>query len=85
MIFILLSQVTGMVYGMFFDILNIFQNELNFTTKLYKRFDGKWGSYNEETKKWNGMIRSIVDGQVFNEVSILFQTMNVKVNPYFAG
>ncbi len=48
--------------GMMRDVLSIFGQELNFTTSIFKRFDGQWGSYNSETKAWSGMINSTLMG-----------------------
>ena len=36
-------DVTGNVEGMYFDMFQILQEQLNFTSSLYKRKDGKWG------------------------------------------
>jgi hypothetical protein len=48
--------------GMFIDLLKVFEQKFNFTTKLYKRIDGNWGSLDQETGYWNGMISNILDG-----------------------
>ena len=36
-------DVTGNVEGMYYDLFRILQEQLNFTSSLYKRKDGKWG------------------------------------------
>jgi hypothetical protein len=36
-------DVTDLVQGPIVDIWMIFQNNLNFTTRIYSRMDGKWG------------------------------------------
>jgi hypothetical protein len=48
--------------GMLIDLLKVFEQKFNFTTKLYKRMDGNWGSLDQETGTWNGMISNILDG-----------------------
>ncbi len=57
-------QVTRFVDGMFNSLLLTYQIELNFTTNIYKRFDGQWGSYNEKTGNWSGIIHSLLMGEV---------------------
>ena len=46
-------EVTNQVYGLYFDILQSLQKELNFTTKLYKRKDKVLGF---PTKSKNGSL-----------------------------
>ena len=36
-------DVTETVEGMYYDMFLILQEQLNFTTSIYKRKDGKWG------------------------------------------
>ena len=40
-----------MISGEYQDILNIFSEMLNFQMRQFKRMDGGWGSFNEETKE----------------------------------
>ncbi len=54
--------MTKFVSGSFVDILHEFEQRLNFTTVLYRRFDGVWGSIDPETNKWRGMISNILMG-----------------------
>ncbi len=44
------------------DIVKTFEKDLNFTTDYYKRFDGNWGSFDEETKIWSGMVNNTLVG-----------------------
>ncbi len=60
---ILLTQVTGLVSGMFHDIMVAFMDNLNFTIRYYNRFDEGWGSFDPESGEWGGMVRSLVDGE----------------------
>jgi hypothetical protein len=58
-------DVTGLVEGMFFEVLTTLESELNFKTRLYKREDGIWGSgYLQEdgTYTTSGMISDLVNG-----------------------
>jgi hypothetical protein len=36
-------DITGIIQGMYYEVLKTFEEELNFTTRLYKRQDGIWG------------------------------------------
>ncbi len=40
------------------------EEELNFTTTIYKRFDGQWGSYNSATGQWTGIVHSITKQEI---------------------
>jgi ionotropic glutamate receptor len=51
-----------MAYGMFMEIMKVFEQEMNFTANFFKRMDNKWGSLNKNTKKWNGMISNLLEG-----------------------
>ena len=35
---------------------------LNFTVRLFKRKDSKWGAIQRSTGKWNGMVGNILNG-----------------------
>ena len=48
---------------MFFDVLKLLEKKVNFTTSLLKRLDGNWGKFNHENGTWNGMIKSLLDGE----------------------
>lgn len=60
-------EVTKLVRGAFFDVWKLLEIQLNFTTKLYKRKDGKWGVPsllpNGTAVLTEGIIKSIVTGQ----------------------
>lgn len=49
-------------YGI--DLLNALSDLLHFTYEIHPVKDSKYGRYNGETKKWDGMI-----GEVVNKVS----------------
>ena len=36
---------------------------LNFSIQQFKRFDGTWGSFDQETENWNGMITNLINGE----------------------
>jgi hypothetical protein len=58
-------DVTGMIQGMFYEVLKTFEEELNFTTRIYKRQDGVWGGGTIDKDghvKTIGMITNLVDG-----------------------
>ena len=54
--------VNGYTYGILNDVLHILQNQLNFSTQLYKRKDAQWGYiYNQSdgSFKGTGMVGDI--------------------------
>jgi hypothetical protein len=58
-------EVTDITQGLYTEVLNTFQSDLNFTTKLYKRKDGMWGGVNQlpnGTIEFIGMLSNILDG-----------------------
>jgi hypothetical protein len=58
-------DVTGLVQGMYFEVLKILEEQLNFTTRLFKREDGVWGSgfiQDNGSFKTSGMITNLVEG-----------------------
>ena len=36
---------------------------LNFKTRLFQRIDRKWGIFNKESGKWEGMIENLQNGE----------------------
>ena len=59
-------DVTNIVKGSGVDLLHSLENLLNFTTRLYKRKDGKWGmpkTLPNGTTILNGMIKSITESK----------------------
>ena len=52
-----------MIVGGYQDVLKEFSSYLNFSIRQFKRFDGAWGSYDEKTGLWNGMISNLVNGE----------------------
>ncbi len=53
---------TGDISGIFPHALTTLERRLNFTTKVYKRQDGQWGSLNKDTGQWAGMVKDVIDG-----------------------
>ena len=47
--------------GLIPDIIRSLATHLNFTYSFAPSRDGKWGAYNYETGKWNGMAKDILD------------------------
>ena len=48
--------------GRYHDILEQFSKILKFQLRIFKRFDGGWGSV-DENGKWNGMIANLLNGE----------------------
>ena len=71
--------------GYCIDMLNELQDTIGFRTKISLVKDGVYGNLDPETKKWNGMIRELIDQvnaiwDLLHEVflfaeSILFQML----------
>ena len=55
-------EVTNLADGKYIDILKQFSRMLNFKIRLFKRFDGKWGSI-DENGNWNGMISNLMSSE----------------------
>ncbi len=68
-------EVTGMVSGMFHDILTVIQQELNFTVRYFNRLDEAWGSFDSDSNEWSGMVGSLVKGEIDMINTGLTQTM----------
>ncbi len=68
-------QITQHVQGLFYDALRLCEEELNFTTDVYNRFDGQWGSYNSATGQWTGMIHSILKQEIDIAIASLAITL----------
>lgn len=47
--------------GYIVDLINIIQQNLNFRYELEVVADGKYGNFDPETKKWNGLVRQLID------------------------
>ena len=68
-------QVNGFTYGLFNDILEIMQDELNFTTVLYKRKEPAWGYIYPQA---NGSYRGTgAIGDIF------FKRADLAVGPFY--
>ena len=60
-------DVTDFASGKYINMLKSLENVFNFTTRLYKRKDGEWGSprrLRNGTVAASGMVRNILDGSV---------------------
>ena len=50
-------EVTNFVKGIYYEVLQFLQIKLNFTTTLYRRGDGIWGTINQhENGSYEGRI-----------------------------
>ena len=84
--------VNGFISGIHYDILIALQNQLNFTTRIYKRKDGIWGfvqKHTNETYTASGMVGDlfyrnvdlIVADLTFNLERSLFIDFTIYINP----
>ena len=55
-------EVTNLADGKSMDILKQLSKMLNFKFRIFKRFDGKWGSI-DKNGNWNGMISNLMSGE----------------------
>jgi hypothetical protein len=58
-------EVTGLTQGMYYEVLKTLETLLNFTTRLYRREDGSWGSgklQDDGSYIANGMLKDLEDG-----------------------
>ena len=55
-------KVTDIVDGQYYEILKYFSTILNFKIRLFKRFDGKWGTVDENGTS-NGMLSNLQNGE----------------------
>ena len=75
-------EVTGLVSGLFRDVMKILEHEHNFTTRLFKRFDGQWGNI-DQSGNWNGMLRMLLKNQADIAGSSLLITLQRSTIAYF--
>ena len=84
--------VNGFISGIHYDILTALQNQLNFTTRIYKREDGIWGfvqKHSNETYTASGMVGDlfyqnadlIVADLTFNLDRNIFIDFTIYINP----
>ena len=55
-------EVTNLADGRYIDIVKQFSRMLHFKLRLFQRFDGKYGSI-DENGNWNGMISNLVSSE----------------------
>ena len=55
-------EVTNLADGKYMDILKQFSRMLNFKIRLFKRFDGEYGSI-DENGNWNGMLSNLMSSE----------------------
>ena len=59
-------------YGYAIDLLARLATELQFTYTLYEAPDGKYGSIDQVTRKWNGMVKELIPDKKGMTVSTFF-------------
>ena len=77
-------DVTNFVSGSFFDVWKKLEEKLNFTTKMYKRKDGKWGV---PTLLSNGSLvvpSGIVKDVMNSQAEIALASLSMLYNRYLA-
>ena len=47
-------------YGLGIDVVEFLQKTMNFTFSYVLPKDGRFGVYNENERKWNGMVGQLV-------------------------
>ena len=58
-------DLTNIARGTYVDVLNHLEEQFNFSTKLFKRKDGKWGvpkKMQNGSIQFEGMLQSVVEG-----------------------
>jgi hypothetical protein len=77
-------EVTNLVTGAFYNILKNLEKSLNFTTKLYKRKDGRWGlpqiHQNGSVEMSPGMVSDLMYGSadlIVTGLTILYERQYV--------
>ena len=77
-------DVTNFVSGSFFDVWKKLEEKLNFTTKMYKRKDGKWGVptllSNGSLVVPNGIVKDVMNSQA----EIALASLSMLYNRYLA-
>lgn len=56
------SNKTLCCFGFSIELLKILQRELQFVPEIYFVADGFYGTFDEKTGKWNGIVRELVLG-----------------------
>ena len=56
--------------GYAIDLLNTLAEQLQFDYTIYIVEDGKYGSYNENTGKWNGVVGDLIEDENGQTVSL---------------
>ena len=75
-------DLTKIAKGTFIDVLNDLERSLNFTTKLFKRKDGKWGIPHKMPNGsvfFDGQLQSVVEGPA--HLICLFANLHSRI-PY---
>ena len=56
------------------DIIKILAQDMNFTLSLYEVLDGKFGSFDEATQTWNGVMGDVVQNKADISIADLIVT-----------
>ena len=80
--------MTNLVYGIYIDVLHSMEKSLNFSTSLYRRKDGSWGTpkpFPNGTVILKGMLKTVNEGSVdfiWTSLSILLSRWPYVGNVY---
>ena len=77
-------DVTNFVSGSFFDLWKKLEEKLNFTTKMYKRKDGKWGVPNLLSNGSLVVPNGIVKDVMTSQTEIALASLSMLYNRYLA-
>ena len=77
-------DVTNFVRGSFYDIWKRLEEQLNFTTKLYKRKDGNWGVPNLLSNGSLVVPNGIVKDVMTSQADIALASLSMMYNRYLA-
>ena len=84
-------EMTNLVYGIYIDVLHSMEKTLNFSTSLYRRKDGSWGTpkpFPNGTVVLKGMMKTVNEGSVdfiWTSLSILLSRWPYVGNVYHNG
>ena len=70
----------GQVTGSMIAILQHLESELNFNSELLARADMMWGSYDNETDSWNGMMSSLLA----DEADMILASYSFNLERYYS-
>ena len=60
------------------DLMQLLESDMNFTVRLFKRFDGVWASKDLNTGIWNGIASNLISG----DADVAFTTLALTTEKY---